>query len=99
MKPRLGINMSSESEDGSSSEAGYEDESGFVVEAEKHVVSTTENNQNDVDMTKPSSSTGSNARDPLRQRRRKARRACYACQRAHLTCGMYTVTTRSGSRP
>jgi len=29
----------------------------------------------------------SNAKDPLRPRRKKARRACYACQRAHLTCG------------
>jgi hypothetical protein len=30
----------------------------------------------------------SNAKDPLRPRRKKARRACFACQRAHLTCGM-----------
>lgn len=30
-------------------------------------------------------------KDPLRPRRKKARRACYACQRAHLTCGMYTL--------
>jgi hypothetical protein len=30
----------------------------------------------------------SSAKDPLRPRRKKARRACYACQRAHLTCGM-----------
>lgn len=29
----------------------------------------------------------SNAKDPSRPRRKKARRACYACQRAHLTCG------------
>lgn len=29
-----------------------------------------------------------NPKDPLRPRRKKARRACYACQRAHLTCGM-----------
>ncbi|KAL8942174.1 MAG: hypothetical protein Q9211_001504, partial [Gyalolechia sp. 1 TL-2023] len=29
----------------------------------------------------------SNAKDPTRPRRKKARRACYACQRAHLTCG------------
>jgi hypothetical protein len=29
----------------------------------------------------------SNAKDPLRPRRKKARRACHACQRAHLTCG------------
>lgn len=31
----------------------------------------------------------SNAKDPNRPRRKKARRACFACQRAHLTCGMY----------
>lgn len=31
----------------------------------------------------------SNAKDPLRPRRKKAKRACFACQRAHLTCGMY----------
>lgn len=30
----------------------------------------------------------SNAKDPSRPRRKKARRACFACQRAHLTCGM-----------
>lgn len=29
-------------------------------------------------------------KDPLRPRRKKARRACFACQRAHLTCGMFT---------
>ena len=27
-------------------------------------------------------------KDPSRPRRKKARRACFACQRAHLTCGM-----------
>lgn len=32
-----------------------------------------------------------NAKDPLRPRRKKARRACYACQRAHLTCGGCSV--------
>ncbi|KAL1955366.1 hypothetical protein VTO42DRAFT_8648 [Malbranchea cinnamomea] len=31
--------------------------------------------------------TASNAKDPLRPRRKKAKRACFACQRAHLTCG------------
>ncbi|WEW57980.1 Transcriptional regulator of nonfermentable carbon utilization [Emydomyces testavorans] len=35
--------------------------------------------------TKPMSA--SNAKDPLRPRRKKAKRACFACQRAHLTCG------------
>jgi hypothetical protein len=29
----------------------------------------------------------SNPKDPSRPRRKKARRACFACQRAHLTCG------------
>ena len=29
-----------------------------------------------------------NSKDPYRPRRKKARRACFACQRAHLTCGM-----------
>jgi hypothetical protein len=31
-------------------------------------------------------------KDPLRPRRKKARRACFACQRAHLTCGMFLVS-------
>lgn len=31
-----------------------------------------------------------NAKDPSRPRRKKARRACFACQRAHLTCGMHS---------
>lgn len=29
-------------------------------------------------------------KDPLRPRRKKARRACFACQRAHLTCGTFS---------
>lgn len=33
---------------------------------------------------KPTSS-----KDPSRPRRKKARRACFACQRAHLTCGKF----------
>lgn len=28
-------------------------------------------------------------KDPARPRRKKARRACFACQRAHLTCGKF----------
>lgn len=31
-------------------------------------------------------------KDPLRPRRKKARRACFACQRAHLTCGMFNFS-------
>ena len=32
-------------------------------------------------------------KDPLRPRRKKARRACFACQRAHLTCGKFSTYT------
>ena len=32
-------------------------------------------------------------KDPLRPRRKKARRACFACQRAHLTCGTLFYST------
>lgn len=32
-------------------------------------------------------SASTNPKDPNRPRRKKARRACFACQRAHLTCG------------
>ena len=37
-------------------------------------------------------------KDPLRPRRKKARRACFACQRAHLTCGASFLGEQS-SRP
>ncbi|KIV92989.1 hypothetical protein, variant [Exophiala mesophila] len=36
---------------------------------------------------KPKQNGTPNAKDPSRPRRKKARRACFACQRAHLTCG------------
>ncbi|KAI9926657.1 hypothetical protein AWENTII_011272 [Aspergillus wentii] len=35
----------------------------------------------------PANGQKANAKDPSRPRRKKARRACFACQRAHLTCG------------
>lgn len=37
-------------------------------------------------------SQSANLKDPSRPRRKKARRACYACQRAHLTCGECGLT-------
>jgi len=37
----------------------------------------------------PQKKTPNRSKDPLRPRRKKARRACFACQRAHLTCGMH----------
>jgi hypothetical protein len=34
---------------------------------------------------------GQTKKDFQKPRRKKARRACHACQRAHLTCGMYVL--------
>lgn len=52
-----------------------EHESGDVTKAEDGV-------------TRDGQKSASNSKDPSRPRRKKARRACFACQRAHLTCGM-----------
>lgn len=38
-------------------------------------------------------------KDPLRPRRKKARRACFACQRAHLTCGKSAISPGHGCFP
>jgi hypothetical protein len=48
---------------------------------------TESNASGSSDQQTPSSQTKPNPKDPLRPRRKKARRACFACQRAHLTCG------------
>jgi hypothetical protein len=40
------------------------------------------------DQATPNGPSKASAKDPTRPRRKKARRACHACQRAHLTCGM-----------
>ncbi|SMQ49542.1 unnamed protein product [Zymoseptoria tritici ST99CH_3D7] len=51
----------------------------------------TEHSSEEKSPTQTGSSTTqsakSNAKDPSRSKRKKARRACFACQRAHLTCG------------
>src|SRR5690554_6348770 len=65
----------------------------------------TDSNSNmkkgDTTMTEPKKTPGGTGvgvkkkydpKDPLRPRRKKARRACYACQRAHLTCGKIIST-------
>lgn len=43
--------------------------------------------QEDGDGAAPAKKPKLDPKDPLRPRRKKARRACFACQRAHLTCG------------
>src|SRR5271154_289451 len=57
---------------------GDQDEGDMAEHPEKREDGTNQNG----------SKSTSNAKDPLRPRRKKARRACFACQRAHLTCGM-----------
>jgi hypothetical protein len=47
----------------------------------------TDRQSGDADSAQKPANGKSNAKDPLRPRRKKARRACFACQRAHLTCG------------
>ncbi len=37
----------------------------------------------------------SSSKDPSRPKRKKARRACHACQRAHLTCGAFISSSPS----
>ena len=49
----------------------------------------------DTQITSSNHRSKSNAKDPSRPRRKKARRACFACQRAHLTCGKFSfIKTR-----
>lgn len=43
---------------------------------------------------KDSSNAAPMTRDPSRPKRKKARRACHACQRAHLTCGTYITSEK-----
>jgi hypothetical protein len=72
--------------DGSSPEPGFDDEAGNMAETKLERASSEEKTPSDGgnDNVKPSKS---NSKDASRPRRKKARRACFACQRAHLTCG------------
>lgn len=79
--------MSPDAEDASpSSEPGVEDDSGNMAEEKVERASTDEKSPAHASNSNAQSSK-SNAKDPSRPRRKKARRACFACQRAHLTCG------------
>ncbi|KAK6597527.1 transcription factor [Botrytis cinerea] len=55
--------------------------------AEQKVRPDGEENGNTVGATATVTKPKFDPKDPLRPRRKKARRACFACQRAHLTCG------------
>ncbi|KAK4938286.1 Transcriptional regulator of nonfermentable carbon utilization [Elasticomyces elasticus] len=53
----------------------------------EHVLNTMAERQPKDSKQQKTGSQATNLKDPSRPRRKKARRACYACQRAHLTCG------------
>lgn len=57
--------------------------------AEQKVRPDGDENGNTMGATATATKPKFDPKDPLRPRRKKARRACFACQRAHLTCGMF----------
>lgn len=73
----------------SADQSGGDQDSGDMAE---HAGGSRSKDQSTVDGDENAQSgqksSSNNAKDPLRPRRKKARRACFACQRAHLTCGM-----------
>lgn len=73
-----------------SSDSDSDDESGTMAEDKVDRASTDDQSPTQAGgAAKPHKpSTKANAKDANRPKRKKARRACYACQRAHLTCGM-----------
>jgi hypothetical protein len=80
--------MSPDAEDGSPSPGpGVDRESSSIMAEEKIERASTDeiSPARTGPETKPPPK--SNPKDPSRPRRKKARRACFACQRAHLTCG------------
>lgn len=77
--------MSPDVEDVSSPEPGAEQDDAGTMGDEDTKAAADEKSPNQKTTSQPSSK--SNAKDPSRPRRKKARRACFACQRAHLTCG------------
>lgn len=81
--------MASDAEDGVSpddfkdQEAEVGDDS-MAEPSQKDPAHKTESNASS---DAPNGITKTKSNDPTRPRRKKARRACFACQRAHLTCG------------
>jgi len=74
----------SDVEDGHSPSASPEDSG-----AEQGVDGMVEQLAADEKAKQQNGTPSTNSKDPSRPRRKKARRACYACQRAHLTCGKW----------
>lgn len=96
---RRSFNMSPDAEDGSPSPGpGLDRDSSSIMAEEKIERASTDERspaRAGVDNKPPPKS---NPKDPSRPRRKKARRACFACQRAHLTCGNLCETIQPQKR-
>ncbi|PPJ49537.1 hypothetical protein CBER1_01886 [Cercospora berteroae] len=80
--------MSPDPDDVSSPEPGVELEDQTTMgDDDKTAQRASTDEKSPAQTTTTTSTSKSNAKDPSRPRRKKARRACFACQRAHLTCG------------
>jgi hypothetical protein len=66
-------------------------------EEEADMAAETKSEQHSGTASPVTKKPASNAKDPTRPRRKKARRACLSCQRAHLTCGEYIHSLLSES--
>ncbi|KAJ5896074.1 Transcription activator of gluconeogenesis [Penicillium subrubescens] len=75
--------MNVEAKDGSQSPADLDRDSADATEHSEQM----DSKMNGDGSKNENARKAANAKDPSRPRRKKARRACFACQRAHLTCG------------
>lgn len=92
----------------SESDAEYDDQEPHHKAEEDDNERMADNSSNNKNNTSKTPSDGAevdgepkkkyDSKDPMRPRRKKARRACFACQRAHLTCGMSVSLRNFSSR-
>jgi hypothetical protein len=82
--------MTSDAEDGMSPDAELVDpDLDFEAMAESALKDHARRTESNASSDTPNGQAMSSSKDPQRPRRKKARRACFACQRAHLTCGKF----------
>lgn len=85
--PKIHVDMNSDAKDRSPAPSGDRNGSEDVEDAEHQRSTHNPTNGDGAGPAENGQKPSSNAKDPSRPRRKKARRACFACQRAHLTCG------------
>lgn len=84
---RIHVDMNSDAKDRSPAPSGDRNGSEDVEDAEHPRSTHNPTNGDGAGPAENGQKPSSSAKDPSRPRRKKARRACFACQRAHLTCG------------